>query len=283
MEILFPSYDGRLHAYWLDRTEHGNWPYSVYQPPFGTISFASEPAVADLDGNGKAEVIFASWTKKGSNQTGKLFILDYLGNPLQIVDLPFNEQFTWNGALAAPTLGDIDGDNQLEVVLNTAHSGLVAYDLPGSRTDRILWGTGRGSYLRSGLFPGSLAGTQASVAPNAPRAGSTLTYTIQMRNTGMLLENVALTDTLSAGQTFTGEPLASSGSANEKNGVIYWSGNVGSTPVTLSFNTIVDAGITERRILTSTVLIDDGRGSLIKRETVAIVNGVTTYLTKISK
>ena len=23
MEILYPSYDGRLHAYWLDKTEHG--------------------------------------------------------------------------------------------------------------------------------------------------------------------------------------------------------------------------------------------------------------------
>ena len=25
----FPSYDGRLHAYWLDKTEHGSWPYDV--------------------------------------------------------------------------------------------------------------------------------------------------------------------------------------------------------------------------------------------------------------
>ncbi|TFG73031.1 MAG: VCBS repeat-containing protein, partial [Anaerolineales bacterium] len=30
LEILFASYDGRLHAFWLDKTEHGNWPYAVY-------------------------------------------------------------------------------------------------------------------------------------------------------------------------------------------------------------------------------------------------------------
>ena len=29
LEILFPSYDGKLHAYWLDKTEHGSWPYTV--------------------------------------------------------------------------------------------------------------------------------------------------------------------------------------------------------------------------------------------------------------
>src|SRR2546427_488646 len=27
-EILFPSYDGKVHAYWLDKTEHGSWPYT---------------------------------------------------------------------------------------------------------------------------------------------------------------------------------------------------------------------------------------------------------------
>ena len=45
-EILFPSYDGRLHAYWLDKTEHGSWPYDV---PGAGIRFAGEPVVADLD------------------------------------------------------------------------------------------------------------------------------------------------------------------------------------------------------------------------------------------
>ena len=28
-EILYPSYDGRVHAYWLDKTEHGSWPFEV--------------------------------------------------------------------------------------------------------------------------------------------------------------------------------------------------------------------------------------------------------------
>ncbi len=151
MEILFASYDGRVHAFWLDKIEHGKWPYSVYNPVDGFYTFATEPVVADLDDNGYAEVIFASWVQKGTYKTGKVYILDYLGNLLHQVDLPpaFGSA-NWNGSLAAPTLANIDADPDLELVLNTAHSGLVAYDLPGTANARILWGTGRGNYWRNG-------------------------------------------------------------------------------------------------------------------------------------
>ncbi len=153
LEILFASYDGRLHAFWLDKTEHGSWPYSVNDPGEGIHRFASEPVVADLNGDGKAEVIFASWVEKGSGLTGKLHILNYLGQPIFEVDLPYAHSGDWNGALAAPTLADIDSDPDLEVVLNTAHSGIVVYDLPGSAGAKILWGTGRGNYQRDGFLP----------------------------------------------------------------------------------------------------------------------------------
>jgi len=153
MEILYPSYDGRMHAYWLDKTEHGNWPYSVYHPADGYITFATEPVVADLDGDLYAEIIFASWVQKDTSQTGKLYILDYLGNPLQIVSLPAAYGGgDYNGSLAAPTLANIDSDSDLEVVLNTVNSGLIAYDLPGTAGARIIWGTGRGNYQRSGSY-----------------------------------------------------------------------------------------------------------------------------------
>jgi hypothetical protein len=54
--------------------------------------------------------------------------------------------------LAAPTLDNIDSDADLEVVLNTSHSGFVAYDLPGTPNARILWKTGRGNYQRNGYL-----------------------------------------------------------------------------------------------------------------------------------
>ncbi len=91
--------------------------------------------------------------EKESSKTGKLHLLNYQGNPLHEVDLPAAHSGNWNGALPAPTLADIDGDPDLELVLNTAHSGLVAYDLPGTASARILWGTGRGNYQRTGSNP----------------------------------------------------------------------------------------------------------------------------------
>jgi len=149
-EILHASYDGRLHVWWLDKTQHGAWPYSVYDPAEGFFRFASEPVVVDLDGDGAAEVIFTSWPAKGEGRVGKLHILDALGQVLFAGDLPAPFSGNWNGGLAAPTLANIDDDADIELVINTAHSGVVAYDLPGTANARILWGTGRGSYLRNG-------------------------------------------------------------------------------------------------------------------------------------
>lgn len=149
-EILHASYDGRLHAWWLDKTEHGAWPFSVYDADEGFFRFASEPIVADLDNNGRAEVIFTSWPQKGENRVGKLHVLDALGAILYEGDLPVPFSGDWNGGLAAPTIANIDSDADYELVINTAHSGLVAYDLPGTANARVLWATGRGSFLRSG-------------------------------------------------------------------------------------------------------------------------------------
>ncbi len=152
-EILYPSYDGRLHAYWLDKTEHGSWPYRV--PTSGAAGddfrFAGEPVVADLNNDGRAEVIFTSWPKKATGRVGQLHVLNYLGVELHRMDLPPAAlDASWNGGLAAPTLANIDADADLELVVGTVGSGAVAYDLPNSGSARVLWGTGRGSARRAG-------------------------------------------------------------------------------------------------------------------------------------
>ena len=153
-EIIYSSYDGKVHAFWLDKTEHHHWPYSIYNAVEGCYRFGSEPVVADLDHDKFAEVILTSWTQKGSDRTGKLHILDYQGNILQEIDLPDPVgSWDWNGGLPAPTLADIDDDDDLEVVITSAHSGILAYDLPGTNRARIIWGTGRGNYYRNGLAP----------------------------------------------------------------------------------------------------------------------------------
>jgi len=284
LEILYPSYDGRMHAFWLDKTEHHNWPYSVYTG--GSYRFASEPVVADLDDDGHPEVIFASWVQKGAYETGKLHILDYQGNPLHEIDLPSAYGSPdWNGALAAPTLANIDDDADLEVVLNTAHSGFVAYDLPGTANARILWGTGRGNYQRTGAFlNGSLQTSRVTVQPILPGPGDTLTYTITLRNPGPALPSARVTDTLPIEVNYLGNLWASSGSYGDTGGIITWQGNVpAATPVTITFGVTVSEQITTPHVIPNTVLIDDGLGNVWEQQAAVIANGLAVYLPVIHK
>ncbi len=97
-------------------------------------------------------MLFTSWTQKGSRQWGKLHILNWMGEPIYEKTLPppKSASATWNGGLAAPTLADVDGDPDLELIINTAYSGVVVYDLPGTAGARLLWSTGRGSFQRQG-------------------------------------------------------------------------------------------------------------------------------------
>ncbi len=147
-EILYASYDGKLHAWWLDKTEHYSWPFTV---PGSGIRFAGEPVVVDLDHDGRAEVIFTSYPEKHDNLVGALYVLDYQGHQLHAVNLPAPRGDVWNGGMAAPTLANLDSDADLELVITTTSAGAVAYDLPGSAYATTQWSTGRGSLKRNGV------------------------------------------------------------------------------------------------------------------------------------
>jgi hypothetical protein len=166
-EILYASYDGRVHAFWLDKTEHGSWPFDVNLDS-NVKRFASEPAVADLDGDADGEVVFATWTEKGSNQRGDLFVVDSDGSEIARVALPSSGD-DWDGAMAAPTVAQLDADVPLEVVVNTAHTGLVAYEIPGSVGGALRWPTGRGNLARTAPEPGSWGAGLVALAALAIR------------------------------------------------------------------------------------------------------------------
>jgi len=276
-EILYPSYDGRLHAYWLDRTEHGSWPYSVNKPAEGFRRFATEPVVADLDRDGKAEVIFGSWVQKGTGKTGKLHILDSNGVPIWEVDLPAAVGGSdWNGVLAAPTLANIDSDPDLEVVLNTTHSGVVAYDLPGTASAKIIWETGRGNFQRSGSeVRGSLARSILAVNNPTPAPGEEVKFTFTLRGSGPALQGVTLTNTLPPELIYTGGLLASSGVVSIVGSTISWSGDVTpSVAVSIAFRARVEVVSETPVVIRNVATVNDGESELQLSSSV-IINGYT--------
>lgn len=281
LEILYASYDGRVHAYWLDKTEHGDWPYAVNHPAEGVIRFASEPVVADLDGDHQAEVLFASWTQKGSGKTGRLHLLDALGRPIHEIDLPpaFGSA-DWNGALAAPTLANLDADADLEVVLNTAHSGLVAYDLPGTAAARILWGTGRGSYLRSGSpARGNLSRSELQVDRRRAEPNETVTFTLVLRNPGPAIAAASAEAGLVQGLVYAGGLGASAGNPGYANNTVSWSGPVPTNqPVFIWFKARIDPGLPAPTRIDQAARLDDGSGQLLLLHTPLFIHGHGLFL-----
>jgi uncharacterized repeat protein (TIGR01451 family) len=285
LEILYSSYDGRVHAFWLDKTEHGNWPYSVYNSSEGFYRFASEPVVVDLDNDGTAEVIFASWVEKSTNHTGKLHILDYLGTVLHEINLPYAYGSpNWNGVLPAPTLDNIDSDDELEVVLNSAHSGVIAYDLPGSENARLIWGTGRGNYLRNGYIASTLENSVKTVDNFTPDPGDRVTYTIMLQNPGSPLMNVVMTDTLPGYLSFGGYLWASTGVVSENNDIIAWTGDVTTgSKVEIKFDALISDQIIGGIAVENTAIIRDNLNREWQRKTIFIVNGFSQYLPLVGK
>jgi len=280
-EILYASYDGRVHAYWLDKTEHGHWPFVLSSSASQFFEFASEPVVADLNHDGKAEVIFTTWTQHGSNLAGHLDIVSWDGTLLNQIDLPRDPGSDWGGALAAPTLAHLDSDPNLDVVVGTVDRGLVAYRLAGTAGAVLLWPTGRANLGRTGAsLSGNLAASTKSVTPVLVQPGGALTYTLRVLNPDLLLTATRLTDTLPANATLlTGTVAASSGSLAVSPGRLIWHGPVSAgAPITITYVMTTSAALSGPTAVINTAQIDDGLGRVLLRQAEAFVNGLQVFL-----
>ena len=146
-EIVFPGFDGRIHA--VDATG---------QPLWGTgSSYTTSPevwtggvAIGDLSGDGVPEIVFATYGTAG----GDLFVLDARGNELHRVLLG------GRGAMPVPTIADADGDGDLDIVVSLKDAidrmrSVLIFEVAGSSNNCLLWPTGRGNYRRDGFVPPS--------------------------------------------------------------------------------------------------------------------------------
>jgi hypothetical protein len=147
LEIVVSLNDYRMHAY--DASGVELWRYDFSQGR--DVAFASEPTIADLNQDGSAEVLFATFGAPEVTDSGALFVLAADGTELFVVPLPNpGKNGNGNGAPAAPTVGDWDGDGTLEVFVQTFDHGLDVFTIPGSAENCLLWATARGGPLRTG-------------------------------------------------------------------------------------------------------------------------------------
>jgi hypothetical protein len=146
-EIVVSLNDGFMHAFSADTEEI--WWFNFTHGK--AVMYASEPTVADLNQDGSPEVVFTTYGDPDVTDSGYLVILGSDGTLLHDIPLPdpgYNGN--GNGAPAAPTVGDLEGDGQLEIFVQTFDHGMDVFTVPGSDQNCLLWSTARGGPLRMG-------------------------------------------------------------------------------------------------------------------------------------
>jgi len=134
VEILFNSYNGKVHCFGLDKREPYAWPYSLTKRSDPEFEYASPVVCYDFNRDGKKEIVFTSYYDSTTNygiKNGSLYILSHEGRPLSVTTLPGSKEAGRysNGAMAAPVVCDIDGDGTAEIIVNTIYGAICVYDV----------------------------------------------------------------------------------------------------------------------------------------------------------
>jgi hypothetical protein len=147
-EIVASVPDGFVYA--VSPTGKRLWRYDYAKGAPKT--FASEVVAADLNRDGTPELVFGTYSL--ASGSGRLVVLSAAGKRLHDVRLPRQgRNGNGIGVPAAPSIGDLEGDGRLEIVVTTFDHGIDVFRVPGSGTACLPWPTGRGGLLRNGTGP----------------------------------------------------------------------------------------------------------------------------------
>jgi hypothetical protein len=118
LEIVFPSYEGNIHAFNHDGSQLQSWPQFLDT----NNSWKSPAAIGDIDNDGIHEVIYFS-------TSGTLFVLEDSGS------IKWSKSYSsglGGGFISAsPIIADIDGDGRMEVLISTnggPNPGIYAFN-----------------------------------------------------------------------------------------------------------------------------------------------------------
>ena len=151
-EIIASVPDGKVHA--VGPGGRRLWRYDYAGG--AAKAFASEVVAADLNRDRRPELIFGTYG--AARRSGRLIVLSASGKRLHDIRLRHQgRNANGIGVAAAPSVGDIDGDGRLEIVVSTIDHGIDVFRVPRSTAHRLPWPTGRGNLLRNGAVRGTAA------------------------------------------------------------------------------------------------------------------------------
>lgn len=140
-EFVFAGFDGRIHA--VDSLAQALWSFTYTTDP---AVLTGGVVLADLSRDAKPEVVFTTYSTDMGK--GRLVILGNDGQLQHSIVLP------QRGAMAVPTIADVDRNGTADIVVNLKDAGGNAaaqvWQVPSSNAECLAWPTGRGNYLRNG-------------------------------------------------------------------------------------------------------------------------------------
>lgn len=143
-ELAFVGYDGRVHVVGADATPIWEQPYTN-----SDHIWTGGILAADLSADGVPELVLATYSPTAGES--ELIVFDAGGDVLHRVPLP------GRGAMAVPSIGDVDGDGSLDIVVNLKDDGedglqVAVFRVEGAKSNCLLWPTGRANLRRNGTL-----------------------------------------------------------------------------------------------------------------------------------
>lgn len=131
------SYCGRVYKY-------SKGELNVIADSIDYINPIISPLIADVDGDGMAEIIVQPQASEGTI-AGKIYAYNYDGT--EVKGFPINLRTNFTGSIAA---GDIDGDGKTELV-GGSYRSIYAWDTEGDAS-LIEWGMAHGNWPSTGEY-----------------------------------------------------------------------------------------------------------------------------------
>lgn len=281
LEIVAATMDGWIRAY--DIHQNVLWAFNYTQ---GAVLFATEPVIGDIDGDGELETVFGTRIpmQSGGNWDGPvgLWALESDGTITPGFPLPIPTP----GMRATPTLADLDGDGNMDILAATITGQVFVWDTHAVYfPDFIPWPTGRHDLLRSGTYSDLNLFEKSHIygSPYSVRDGDVATFTIHVSSSTPINETISLTDAIPEYVSYIpGSLIATSGVATENDRVITWSGTLQDTlSVDITYQVLVEVDTPE--VIRNKVVIDTAINGLLTRTGNIYANSFTVFLPTLSR